>query len=84
MKAIGVVVDPRRTRIILPPALTSIAVILSPIAAIGLVVVMVAAAIVHVRRRESPVPPIVLAVPRRSHCRPRLRSALTHTGSQES
>ncbi len=61
VKAIGIVEILGALGIILP-ALTGIAVILSPIAAICLVVVMVAAAIVHVRRRESPVPPIVLAV----------------------
>lgn len=61
VKAIGVVEILGALGIILP-ALTGIAVVLSPVAATGLVVVMVAAAIVHVRRHESMVPPIVLAI----------------------
>ena len=44
------------------PAVTGIAPILSPLAAVGLALVMAAAAVVHVRRKETPVPPIVLGV----------------------
>jgi hypothetical protein len=44
------------------PAVTGIAVILSPLAAVGLALVMAGAAVVHVRRKETPVPPIVLGV----------------------
>lgn len=61
VKAIGVVEILGAFGISLP-ALTGIAVVLSPIAAVGLVVVTIAAAIVHVRRHESPAPPIILAV----------------------
>ncbi|BDZ55981.1 DoxX family protein [Agromyces marinus] len=43
------------------PLATGIAPILSPIAAAALTVVMIAAAVVHVRRGESAVPAIVLA-----------------------
>ncbi|MFE5673039.1 DoxX family protein [Agromyces sp. NPDC056523] len=44
------------------PALTGIAPILSPIAASALVLVMVGAAVVHVRRSENPTPSLVLLV----------------------
>lgn len=44
------------------PLATGIAPILSPIAAIGLAIVMVGAAVVHLRHQESPVPPIALAI----------------------
>ena len=44
------------------PALTGIAPVLSPIAGIGLALVMIGAVVVHVRRSESPVAPIVSAV----------------------
>lgn len=50
--AVGVVV----------PALVGVADVLSPIAAIGLAVVMVGAIVVHVRRKESATPAIVLLV----------------------
>jgi len=43
------------------PLLTSVAPVLSPIAAIGLAVLMVGAVVVHARRREPIVPPLVLA-----------------------
>lgn len=61
VKAIGVV-EIRGALGIILPALTGIAAVLSPIAAIGLVLVMITAAVVHVRRHESPVAPIVLAI----------------------
>jgi hypothetical protein len=44
------------------PALTGIAAVLSPIAVLALAVLMVGAVVVHVRRTETPVPPLVLAV----------------------
>jgi hypothetical protein len=44
------------------PMLTGIAPVLTPIAAIALAVIMVGAAIVHSRRKESPVLQIVVAV----------------------
>lgn len=44
------------------PAVTGIAPILVPIAALGLAVTMALAVATHVRRKESPVPPIVLGV----------------------
>ncbi|RKR75932.1 DoxX family protein [Frondihabitans australicus] len=44
------------------PALTGVAVLLSPIAGIALAVLMVGAVVVHARRHESVVPPLVLAV----------------------
>lgn len=47
--------------LILPRAL-GIVPVLSPIAAVGLVVVMAGAVITHVRRKETFVPPLVLGV----------------------
>lgn len=44
------------------PLLTGIAPILTPLAAVGLAVVMVGAIVVHVRRHEAPTPAVVLAV----------------------
>jgi uncharacterized membrane protein YphA (DoxX/SURF4 family) len=44
------------------PLLTGSAPILTPIAAVGLAVVMIAAAVVHVRRKEAATPAVVLAV----------------------
>ncbi|HEV7657450.1 MAG TPA: DoxX family protein, partial [Mycobacteriales bacterium] len=44
------------------PAATGIAPILTPIAAVGLALVMAAAVVVHVRRKEQFVPPLVLGV----------------------
>jgi uncharacterized membrane protein YphA (DoxX/SURF4 family) len=44
------------------PVLTGIAPVLSPIAGFCLAVIMIGAAVVHIRRRESPVATIVLAV----------------------
>jgi len=44
------------------PALTGIAPILTPIAALGLAAVMAGAVVVHVRRSEPYVPPLVLGV----------------------
>ncbi|PSL37909.1 DoxX-like protein [Labedella gwakjiensis] len=43
------------------PVVTGIAPILSPIAGIGLAVIMVGAVVVHARRSEPIVPPLVLA-----------------------
>lgn len=44
------------------PALTGIAPILTPIAALGLAAVMAGAVVVHVRRKEAYVPALVLGV----------------------
>lgn len=44
------------------PALTGIAPILTPIAALGLAAVMAGAVVVHVRRSEPYVPPLVLGL----------------------
>ena len=44
------------------PAVTGIATFLTPLAAVGLALVMAAAAVVHVRQKETPVPPIVVGV----------------------
>lgn len=44
------------------PAVTSILPILSPIAAVGAALLMIGAVVVHVRRREPAVPPLVLAI----------------------
>ena len=44
------------------PLLTSIAPVLSPLAAVGLAALMVGAVVVHARRDEPVVPPLVLAV----------------------
>jgi len=44
------------------PAVTGIAPILVPLAATGLLVTMIGAVVVHVRRHESFVPPLVLGV----------------------
>lgn len=44
------------------PALTGIAPILTPLAALGVALLMAAAVVVHVRRREQFVPPLVLGV----------------------
>ncbi len=43
------------------PLLTGIAPILAPIAAVALAVLMIGAVVTHVRRRENPVVPAVLA-----------------------
>ena len=42
------------------PSLTGIAPVLTPIAAIGLFLVMIGAVVVHIRRKEQFVPPLVL------------------------
>lgn len=47
--------------LIVPP-LAGIATVLSPIAGIALAALMIGAAVVHVRRKESPLPPLVLTV----------------------
>ena len=44
------------------PWLTGIAPVLTPIAAVGLALVMAGAVIVHVRRKEAFIPPLVLGV----------------------
>jgi uncharacterized membrane protein YphA (DoxX/SURF4 family) len=44
------------------PLLLDIAPILSPIAAAGLAITMIVATTVHLRRKETPIPTIVLAV----------------------
>lgn len=44
------------------PALTGVAPILTPIAALGLAAVMAAAVVVHVRRKEAYLPALVLGV----------------------
>jgi uncharacterized membrane protein YphA (DoxX/SURF4 family) len=44
------------------PLLTGIAPILSPVAAVGLVLLMAGAFVAHLRRRESGMPALVLAV----------------------
>lgn len=44
------------------PWLTGIAPILTPIAAVGLALVMAGAVVVHVRRKEAFIPPLVLGV----------------------
>jgi uncharacterized membrane protein YphA (DoxX/SURF4 family) len=44
------------------PAATGIAPILTPIAAVGLALVMAAAVVVHLRRKEAIIPPLVLGV----------------------
>ncbi|MBI5160594.1 MAG: DoxX family protein [Micrococcales bacterium] len=44
------------------PRITGIAPALAPIAAICLVILMIGAAVVHIRRHEPPVPPVALAV----------------------
>jgi hypothetical protein len=44
------------------PILLGIAPVLTPIAAVGLAIVMIVGTLVHVRRHEPPVPTVVLAV----------------------
>jgi hypothetical protein len=44
------------------PAVTGIAPVLVPLAALGLALVMAGAVVVHLRRKETPVPPLVLGV----------------------
>lgn len=44
------------------PWLTGIAPILTPLAAVGLALVMAGAVVVHVRRKEAFIPPLVLGV----------------------
>ena len=44
------------------PWLTGIAPVLTPIAAVGLALVMAGAVVVHVRRKEAFIPPLVLGV----------------------
>ena len=44
------------------PMITGMAPILSPIAGICLAIIMIGASVVHVRRKESPAAPIVLAI----------------------
>lgn len=44
------------------PQLTGVAPVLTPIAAVGLVIVMGGAVVTHIRRKEQFVPPLVLGV----------------------
>jgi DoxX-like family len=44
------------------PTLTGIAPMLTPLAAVGLVAIMIGAVATHVRREEPPTPPIILGV----------------------
>lgn len=44
------------------PLLTGIAPLLTPIAATALALLMIGAVVVHLRRKESPVPPLVLGI----------------------
>jgi uncharacterized membrane protein len=44
------------------PTLTGIATVLTPIAAVGLTIAMLAALVVHARRKESYIPTLVLAI----------------------
>lgn len=44
------------------PAATGVATILTPLAATGLALTMAGAVVVHLRRHEPPVPPLVLGV----------------------
>jgi uncharacterized membrane protein YphA (DoxX/SURF4 family) len=44
------------------PLLTGIATVLAPIAAVGLAIIMIGAAVVHLRRSEPAIPSIPLAV----------------------
>ena len=60
VKLIGVVEILGAVGLILP-LLLNIAPVLTPIAAIGLAIVMIVATVVHLRRKESPVPTLVLA-----------------------
>lgn len=61
IKAIGAVEIVGALGLILP-LLTGIAPILTPLAAVGLAITMLVAVAVHVRRKESATPSIVLAV----------------------
>jgi hypothetical protein len=61
MRVVGVVELAAAIGLILP-LLLDIAPILTPLAAVGLVIVMIGAAVVHVRRAESVVPNLVLAL----------------------
>lgn len=61
VKGIGAIEVVGAIGLIVPMA-TGIAVILTPLAAVGLVLVMAGAVVVHQRRREPIVPPLVLGV----------------------
>lgn len=61
VKAIGVIEIIGALGLVLP-LLTGIAPVLAPLAAVGLVITMLAAAIVHVRRGEQAAPSLVLGV----------------------
>jgi uncharacterized membrane protein len=61
IKAIGAIEVIGAVGLVLP-MLTSIAPLLSPIAALGLTIMMVGAVVVHARRREPIAPPLVLAI----------------------
>src|SRR3954454_9453937 len=61
VKAIGVLEIVGAVGLILPWVL-NVAPVLTPIAAIGLALVMAGAVVVHIRRKEQFVPPLVLGV----------------------
>jgi uncharacterized membrane protein len=61
VKATGAVEVIGALGLILPIA-TGIAFLLAPLAAVGVFVVMIGAIVVHVRRKETFVPPLVLAL----------------------
>ncbi|MDO8381684.1 MAG: DoxX family protein [Microbacterium sp.] len=61
VKAIGVLEAVGALGLVLPLA-TGIAPILTPLAAVGLAIVMIGAVVVHVRKKEGAVPAIVLAI----------------------
>ncbi len=61
VKAIGAIEVLGALGLIMPIA-TGIAPVLAPVAAVGLALTMVGAAVVHVRRKESAAPAVVLLV----------------------
>ena len=61
VKLIGLVEVVGAVGLILPLLLDT-AKVLSPLAAIGLFVIMIGAVVVHVRRHEAPTPAVILAV----------------------
>jgi uncharacterized membrane protein YphA (DoxX/SURF4 family) len=61
VKAIGAVEVLGAVGLVLPP-LVDVAPVLAPLAALGLALTMAGAVVVHVRRREQFVPPLVLGV----------------------
>jgi uncharacterized membrane protein YphA (DoxX/SURF4 family) len=61
VKAIGAVEVLGAVGLVLPP-LVDVAPVLAPLAALGLALTMAGAVVVHVRRKEQFVPPLVLGV----------------------